>query len=61
MTPDALQRAAFEEDSGADARPIVQGGALDIENQTGNIHYLVYPGQPEKTVTLLKQGTLDDV
>jgi hypothetical protein len=34
VTPEAAQRAAFEEYRGADARPIVDGETLDIEDQT---------------------------
>jgi len=33
MAPDAGQGAAFEEDGGADTRAIVQGIAMDVENQ----------------------------
>jgi hypothetical protein len=34
MTPPAAQRATFEEDRGADARTIVNGELLDVENDT---------------------------
>ena len=34
MAPGAVQRAAFEEDRGADARPIFGGEALQVQDQS---------------------------
>jgi hypothetical protein len=35
MAPPAGKRAAFEEDHGADAWPVMRGEAHDIENKCG--------------------------
>jgi hypothetical protein len=38
VAPQAAQRATLQEDCGADARAVVHGGALDVENHTGKSH-----------------------
>jgi len=38
VAPEAAQRATFEEDRGADARAIVQGEALYVENNVSSVH-----------------------
>lgn len=34
MAPGAIQGAAFQEDGGADARPVLDGVSLHVENNT---------------------------
>ena len=42
VAPEAVERAAFEEDRGPYARAVVRGEALDVEDQSRN-HYKPVP------------------
>ena len=38
MAPDAVQRAALQEDGGTNTRTVMQRSTLNVEDHTGNCH-----------------------
>ena len=56
VAPEAAHGASFEEHSCADARTIVQGEALNVENNVSSVHYDTVRGESIANDTAVGTG-----